>query len=746
MSFLVKCKITREIFKNNGYYILACVPYHPYNEELELNNYGNFTICGELSFLDVNKEYELEIEAKSRDKYGVSYKVISVPSVKIDLDNLSYDDSFEMLMSVTSSERIANNIITAYPDFIKLVLENRDDEIDLKKIKGVGDVYYSAYKRMLNEKYKYLAFMNKYKQFQLEVNDCKVLFNNLHTEENITYNLKEKPYYVLIELLNRSFAKADKLLTEIDPSLIDSDQRCEALIMEVLKRNEVDGSSRLNGSTLFRVVKEEYNADMLIPKLKDVAVNSELIYFDEASKDLSLMSTYIAETTIVDFFYSKLANSTQLEVEDIRKYQDIDGFKITDTQLSSLDNLCKYNVSLLIGYSGSGKTSVTKAMISMLDDLGMTYTLVSPTGKASQVFSEATNRKASTIHKKCAEKEINSDVLIVDECSMISLDVFSMLINAIVNENMRIVLVGDSAQLCPIGLGKIFSDLITSNKIPMTMLTEIFRYRSNGSLFVATNLRQGKSFFDEDIVNFDNIDTYSVSSNYKFINVPQEDVFDRVLKEYKNLLDKKIKREDIQIYSPFNVGSAGTYIINNTIQAEFNPPQPNELTQTRRIGNTSITFRLNDLVINKKNDYSVLTYDGYLTLQEDDVLSEDDVEKASVFNGQMGIIREVLKDGLVIQFDEQLLFFNKLKVNDLLLGYCISTHSSQGSSIPYSISVVSKQHMRLLSKELLYVADTRCRKSHIDIGDIDAFNQALTISADQRRNTWLLDLLEEKFN
>ena len=475
--------------------------------------------------------------------------------------------------------------------------------------------------------------------------------------------------------------------------------------------------------------------------LKDVAVKSDLIYFDEETKDLSIMSTYLAECRIAEFVKEKIRNSKKLNI-DYTKYKNIDDFTMSDMQLNALRVFCESNINILAGNSGSGKSSSVKGLVSLMEDNNLTYTLLSPTGKAARVLSESTGRKAYTIHKRCFSGDIDTDVIIVDECGMVSLDVFCMLLTSISNSNARIVFVGDPAQLSSIGLSKIFDDLIKSNIVPMTMLTEIFRYKSDGSLFVATNIRQGKSFFnDKEFVKYDeNTLEYSVNDNYRFILT--DDILNRTVAEYKKLLQKGIKKENILVLSPFNVGLFGTYAINNEIQEMANPAKPNEKVQIRNISKTKIVFRTGDLVINTKNDYEAVKADNYYQCAEIEGASVSDYnDYATVVNGQTGIIRDVVDNGLIVQFDEDLIYVDKSKLNQLLLGYAISVHKSQGSTTDYSINIVSNAHKKMLTRGLLYVATTRCKKAHIDIGDINAFKYALTVNDNDLRQTWLLDLL-----
>ena len=741
----VKGKIIKEVYSNGSYKILAFSPYADQIKKVKINKYGTISLVGELGYLSVGEQYELIVKEESTNNYGTSYSVVSCPSLtEINLDNLSREESVRILTSFTT-ERQANYILDAYPNFISKVINEGKDSIDVKKIYNVGEVYLNAYVRELNEKYKYIHILNKYSDYQFNVGDCKKLYAQYYTNENIANAIKDTPYYVLIEVLGRSFESSDKLLCTFRNELVESEQRCEAMVMDILHENEAEGSSRIKGSELWN---KAHNYDERLLKLtKDVCINSPNIYYDDNDKYIALMNTYLAEIRIKDWVMEKLSTDSKLDL-NWRDYKvNLDGSELSDTQLNALKVFCESPISILTGYSGVGKTFSVKALIRMLDDNYLNYTLVCPTGKASRVLAEQTGKEASTIHKRVFQGEINSDVIVVDEFGMVGLDVFCMLINSITNPNARIVFVGDPAQIPSISLGKIFDDFIASKIIPTTMLTEVFRYKSNGSLFVATNVRQGKSFFDDDEMVKHNDNIFSVCDNYKFIETDEDDIPNEVLRQYHKLLNKGIKPKDILILAPMNVGSMGTYAINNAIQAEVNPPKVDETVITRKLNGNTITFRVGDIVLNTKNDYHAVSYEAYQKIKNDElgILSEDDVADSIIVNGQSGIIREVLKkDGLIVQFDETLIYMNKAKVmGQLLLGYSISTFKAQGSTTDYTINIVSESHHKMLSRGLLYVADTRNKKSCIDIGNIATYERALNIVVNDKRDTFLLDLLTQ---
>lgn len=740
MSFQIHAKVIKKVYSKDSFYIWSCIPMDG-NREVQINRYGNFSLTGELGYLSENKEYDFVLEEGKASKYGMSYTVVDCPSIGMEnLNNLTDAEKKAILMDCTSSEKIADNILSAYPDFINTVLTEGKEAIDTKNIKGVGEAYLSAYARILNDKYKYFAFIHSddLKDYQLTLKESKWLLDN-YSSEMVKEKFKNNPYAVLAEL-GRKFDKSDELILSIRPELKESDARTEGLILDVLDRNEEDGSTRLNGSLLFRVCKEDYNCPELLPKLKNVAEESPYIYYDEQSKDLSKMATYVAECNVNSFVKEKLANSSQLDI-DWEKY----GEELSDEQKQLLKYFCDYNFVLLTGSAGCGKTFSLKALINLIEDNGMTYKCLAPTGIASLRMSESINRPASTIHRQCmgSNAVINTDVLIVDECSMVDLQVFNMMLRTIDNPNIRIVLVGDYAQVLPIGVGEVFVDLINSNIVPRANLTKVFRYGDSGVLYVATNIRNGKSFNQTENAKW-NGNECKVMNNYRFIQTDDDDILETTKREYMNLINKGIKKDNVIILSPFNIGNFGTYNLNNTIQVEVNPPKAGEMEWERKIGSKLITFRIGDRVINTKNDYEALTVEAYEEIEKSGgLLKADDVKALTtqVFNGERGVIESIDDKKMIVKFGEQLIVYDKLKMYNLLLAYSISTHKSQGSEADYVINIISPMHKRMLNRNILYVADTRSKIKQIDIGSLTAFNSALLVDGTTERNTWLKELL-----
>lgn len=741
MSITVKAKCLKNVYKNGDYRIFSWSPIEK-NKELKLSNYFTFSTKGNDSYIQEQKEYTIELEEISYDsKWGATYKILSCPSlVELNFDTLTRDESFNILMDCTSSERIANNILDAYEDFIKIILTEGKESIDLNKIKGVGEAYLNSYSRELNEKYKYIALINKLKDFQIDVGDCKALYSVYDKDEEIVSEIEKNPYKILIGVLKRSFENADKMILELRDDLTHSEERCSYLILSVLETNESYGNTKCNANVIYDYIIKNYTQakdikDLIVPTVLN---NKELFYYDEETKDLAILNTYLGECQIASLSVDKNEEPHILDI-DWKSYKDLDDFHLTDEQLGALENFCNYDFTILCGKSGSGKTSTMKALVKLMEDNDMSYSLLSPTGSASLRLKEQTHRPASTIHRKVLrDGKINSDVIIVDEMSMVSLDVFVMLINAISNKDCKIVLCGDDSQLPSISKGKVFNDLIESNKVPKTILTKVFRYDTNGGAFVGENIRLGRQFLNNEKVKVKG-NIYNICGNYKFVQT--ENIFENVISEYKSLL-KKYKPNEIMILSAYNIGDCGTYKLNQTIEDEYNPPKANEKTLSYKINGVKINFRVGSRVVNTKNNYNALPLDSFKEIQKSNgKLTEEDVRVTELFNGQIGVVAEVQDDYLVCQFDEELIVIDKHKLNTLLLARAISIHRSQGSEYKAVINIISPQQSRNLSKNLLYVSDTRAKEYHCDIGDRETFEKALLVDSVDTRKTWLKDLL-----
>ena len=743
-----KFKITKKVFQNNDFFIFGASPIPPFPDSLKLNQYFCVTLKGELGYLSEGKEYELEVEELSTDKYGTSYRVVSAPSINMEeLEHLTREQSQEILEEITTSTQ-ANYVLNAYDNFIWLALTKGKEAFDLSKIYNVGECRLNAYVRELNTKYKYLNIMNKLKEWKLDISDCKKLIEEYFDEEHIAKEIQSNPYKVLISTLGRSFEFADRMIMELREDLKVSEIRCAYLILSVLERNEaMEGDTLLDANALYNYILEEYTqAKDLEPLIVPVVTNNDLFYYDEKNKTVSIMATYMAECKIADFIVNKYENSTKLNI-DYTKYTKIKDGELTEEQQNILKTFCESNITIVNAKGGTGKSATTLALINMLENNNMTYSLLTPTGRVAKALKILTNgRPASTIHKACLSNPDGmwSDVFIIEEGSMIGIDLMCMLINSIANKNARIVINMDLGQIAPISCGCPMRDIINSGIVPICNLTKVFRYNEGGLYKMATDAYNKKFYIGELDYNKDRV---SIGKNKDYTYVRYNGEVQQVVDEYKKFLNRGIKPIDIAVITCWNVTDFGTINLNNEIQKIVNSDAQEGKFIKKTIRKKEVFFKVNDIILNCQNTYEILTLSGYNEIKNSgNALTIEDVETTSVMNGEIGRILDIDDGNIIAQFDEDIIVFDKKLQDNLLLAYSLTSYKLQGSECPYVITLVTPQFEKSLNKNIIYTDMSRTRKEVVEIIDPTTLANAITIDSIQERLTNLERLLKERYN
>lgn len=743
-TITVKAKATKKVYNNGDFYIYGMSPIPPYNSNLKLNKYFSFTIKGELGFITEGKEYTIEIEEICTDKYGTSYKVISCDMGEIyDLDNLDYEKSYTILSEITTESQV-KNCLDAYEDFIKIALTDGVDGFDLKKIKNVGEYRINAYVRELNTKFKYLDVINKFKEWKFEISDAKELSDLYGSIGEIKKHIEENPYYVLITVLKKSFEKADEIVLENRPDLEISEIRCAYLIASVIEKAEYEGNSKVNANDVYNYTVNAYpKANKLKHLIVPVVKTNELFHYDDETKYVSLSSTYNAEYEIANYFNNLVQNSTKLDI-DYTKYIEVKDGILTDEQQNILKHFCECNLTIVNAKGGTGKSASSMALMQMLDDTNMTYITLCPTGKVAKRLRELTDRPASTIHKAVLThpEGIYADAIILEEGSMIGIDLMIMFIRAMANPNIRIVINLDLGQIAPISCGCPMRDIIQSGMVDVCSLTKVFRYGEGGLSKMATDAYDMK-YYIKDFVNEDRI---SVGNNGNYTYVKYNGEVEQVIDEYDKFIKRGIKADDICVITPWNVTPFGTINLNNLIQSKVNPKLNRDKIVTRKFRGYTITFKVGDIVLNTENNYRIMTYEGYQSLMSDKELTKDDVPMGTCMNGELGKIVDIVDNNIIIQFDEELLVFDKGLHNNLLLGYSLNSYKMQGSEIPYAITLITPQFQKSLSKNMIYTDMSRAKKELVEIVDADTLANAITIDTIADRKTNMQDIIKELLN
>lgn len=713
----VKCIITRKVYDSGeGYRVYSCRPVEAENtDKLELNKYGDFTISINQATFSIGNTIHVCVEKDELSKYPGSYKFVSYYN---QLGDDISPETAKQIMCNFMTESQAISIIDAYPDFIQLILDNKADEIDTKKIYGVGKHRLALYQRKIKEHCKEIAYAPIC--YKWNIKDIRLVSGRFGSPQEFESTVNSAPYATLIDKCECSFVEADKTILKNNRELRSSEERCLYACLHELKQNELNGSTIMSTAELSHIIFDKYNA--CYDKLVDVVKRSSKIHYDNVCKSVARESTYQSELAIAQILLEKIKKPSKLYIE-LDKYREIDGITLTDEQLSAVDMVANNSVCMLNGYSGSGKSTSTKAIIRMLDDCNKTYTLLAPTGIASRVLSKATGRKAQTIHMFLATNEESGDYVLLDEASMCAVDLIAALLQSPqLNKDTNLIFVCDNAQLLSISCGNFVQDVIDSGLMPRVSLSKIFRYKTSGIITEVTDIRNGEHG------NLTN--DYA---DYSFVQIADEPM-KQISAAYDKFLSMGYTKDDILLLCPYNKSKIGSTAINSYMQDKYNP---SEETGFRAQKNG---IRMHDRVINKKNNYHVIA----CSWSEDE---QEYVDSGQMFvaNGDIGeVIQYKNNDNeqyLIIRFGDRFAKFEPSDILNLQLAYCISCHSSQGCQAKAVICIFDRMHQSLVTRNLLYVAMSRAQEQLCVIGDYDTIVCGISKQENLERKTFLKNML-----
>lgn len=722
--------------------------------DIKKNKYNNVTILGELHELTVGVTYEISA-VEQLGKYGMSYKVLNIKR-----DVPTTEEDMYLFLSEILTPNQAKVLYENYPDIVQRVKENRLDDIDFNKLKGIKEYTFGVIKRKIIENFCLADLVVEFQGF-LNLSMIKKIYAKYTSIEKLKEKLAQDPYKCLCGLAGVGFKTADGILLDMEKAskaniekgkkpiiefksdLRTSPERCLSCLLYMLEENENNGHTKMNLADL--------RAEMmkLVPACANhfvTAVKADEIHYNKDTMDVALSRTYNLEHKIAQTILYVLHTKKDEWDCDIEKYRTVNGSTLSDEQMGAVANVCKYPISILNGAGGTGKSFSTQAVINMLKDHHKTFRLFSPTGKAAKVLADYTKENATTIHRGLGytpmgwgynqEHKIMCDIVIIDEFSMVDIQLFKRVIDAVDFNTTKLLLIGDNAQLPSVSCGNLLHDFMETKLIPTTTLTKVFRYGEGGLMKVATDVRFCEPYLTSSMKS--KMTTFGDNKDYTFVDLPSEVIPQNVVGLYKKLLEKGYSIDDIQVLTAKNVGDCGTIVLNNMIQKVANPNYGSEVFM--KVGDT--TYFEGDLVIQKVNNYKAELDLQHLSEWEKDMYSaSEDVPTAFIANGETGIVREIYKSYCIIEFDGVFVKYYRADMQMISLGYSITIHKSQGSSIKIVILCTPQSHIYMLNSNLLYVGLTRMRERCYHLGALNSINQAVKKKANLTRHTHMQELL-----
>lgn len=409
---------------------------------------------------------------------------------------------------------------------------------------------------------------------------------------------------------------------------------------------------------------------------------------------------------------------------------------LAPAQRQAVELALKAGALVITGGPGTGKTTILRFVITLLEEMGTEYALCAPTGRAAKRMGEATGRDASTIHRlleysygeggfgRNAENTLLADVVVVDEMSMVDVPLMAALLRALA-PGTRLIMVGDSDQLPSVGPGNVLRDMVDSGQIPVVRLTEIFR--QSGRSAIVTNAHR---------INEGQMPILEGLEDFGFEPMEEQEAVIRRLIALNSGKAAKLGAQeplqDIQVLAPMKKGPLGVYNLNKRLQEALNPPAHKK--KERKYGD--VVFREGDKVMQIKNDYR-LAWTRSLPHQPPEM-------GEGVYNGDLGTIMSIdlYEQTLEVLFDDgRSAVYSFSMLEELELAYCISIHKSQGSEFPIVLLPLLGGPPMLLNRNLLYTAVTRARHMVCILGRQSCIQQMVRNNQVKRRYSGLARFL-----
>lgn len=564
--------------------------------------------------------------------------------------------------------------------------------------------------------------------------------------------VKTNPYRLVEEVNGIGFAKADKIAQSMGIA-VDSPFRIRAGILHILNEaSDKNGHTYMLKPQLVEGVNkllalENVDVSKIFEDIFDVLQKENLVkvFWEDKHEIIMLTKMYNAEKYVA----SKLAilNNSNIETDlnlddEITFFENQKYLKLHQDQKNAIKMAINSGVSVITGGPGTGKTTIVSCALEIFKMLNKNILLLAPTGRAAKRLSESTGEEAKTIHRALEidfrsklglfvyneKNPLPYDVVIVDEVSMVDVVLMNSLLKAI-SKGSKLILVGDKDQLPSVGAGNVLADILSSQTINVTQLTQIYR-QENDSLIIS----------NAHMINEGVMPVLDNKSSDFFFDSKEErtDIFNSIVSLVTQRIPSffKIEKSKIQVLAPLKAGECGIENINVSLQEKINPPLPtkNEI----KVGQT--IFREGDKIMQTANNYNLEWKKRY----ERENYFEDG---AGVFNGDIGYIHKIIPQTyeMIVWFEDgREVVYPRSELSQLSLAYAITIHKSQGSEFDAVVIPVTSGPSLIFTRNLIYTAVTRAKKLVVLVGSKSALKRMISNTYMAKRFTLLEKFLIEE--
>lgn len=700
--------------------------------------------------------------AETHEIYGDTYGLIYISKC---IDISSKDKQKEFLKNVLN-ENLVEKLFDEYDDVIKL-LENRDVK-SLMKIKGIGNQVALRMIDEYEESKDYSSIYMELGQLGFTHTFIKKLVDFYKSPDTVIDIVKNNPYD-LLRVEGIGFKKADEVACKVGITQYDI-RRIKGFLLYYLNDQGEAGRSYLNYQDLMKALYDTLGfipEEIINATAKQMIDNKDVVVLDNGSK-IALKKFYNLEKNIMNELFRLQIGLVKVVENDSNKVNSIhddyiprlfnignwetitenveekQGFMFTDEQRAAIKLSLDNHVMALTGGAGVGKTSTANGICSLYS--GYSILACALSGKASVRITEATGLPASTIHRALGyqngefmfnkENKLAVDIVLIDEATMINGTLFLSLLEAIPT-GAKVIIMGDVQQLTPIGNCQVFADILDSNVLPVVKLSKPHRQAlRSGIIPTSIKIANQQQIFDGNYtgnVIIGELEDMELDISGKGND---ESISDKIIKHFQVELEKFHDVMEVQICVPMRLrGELSCYNLNSKIQSIYNPKLSNcneiEIFLEKKNDEAKkYIIRAGDKVINTKNNYKCINSEGDTT---------------PVFNGNMGIVKEIEKNGMCtidfIGVGEVL--FTKSDCKNLELGYACTVHKLQGSGFCSTIVGLDNSSYIMNNSELLYTAITRAKKYCILVANNYAVVKAIQTKEVKTKQTFLKDMLLE---